>query len=322
MAQPSLYKVRPVDPVLTRLSIGYKNKMFAWDKICPIMPVDEPTGTYFVYPKGYWFRKSPGSNRGVEGRFNRVGYGVESATYEVEEYGLEKILDDTLAAKSQTAMPLAAKDLMYLVNNFQMELELDTSNALFKTGVWAKDVTPTVKWDASSGDPINEIEEGIDHIKRNTGMKPNKFFVGRKVWRTLKHHKDIIDRYKYVQPGLLTPDLVKGIWELEELVVLDTVQTDAAEGVTTPDNPPDANMKYLWDQESALLAIVSPPGLDVVTNANHFMWAGDPQTAIPWGIVGYRQEDQKSIVQRINNHYDRKIVAKDAALFFDNAVSP
>ena len=69
--------VRPVDPVMTNLSIGFKNEAYYWDKLAPVVPVSEKSGTYFIWDKDYWLRKVAGSERAPSAPYTRVDKGVE-----------------------------------------------------------------------------------------------------------------------------------------------------------------------------------------------------------------------------------------------------
>ena len=88
MPQPTMVDVRPIDPILTNLSIGFKNEKFLWDQIAPISRVDQKSGKFFVYNKDFWFRRQAGGKRGDDGRYTRVVYGLVNVAYVDTESGL------------------------------------------------------------------------------------------------------------------------------------------------------------------------------------------------------------------------------------------
>ncbi|MCK5644670.1 MAG: hypothetical protein KAJ19_27980, partial [Gammaproteobacteria bacterium] len=125
-ALPTQNDVRPVNPILTNMSIGYKNPNFIWDLLAPVVPSDEKSGTYFKWTRDFWFRvvgEAGGSKRAPEGPYKRVAYGVETDTFDTDEYGFEKPTGDPVVASSQTPESLIGQDVKFLTNLLEMELE-------------------------------------------------------------------------------------------------------------------------------------------------------------------------------------------------------
>ena len=310
-AQPALDDVRPVDPVLTNLSIGFKNEKFVWDKIAPPAEVDQMSGTFFLYTRDFWMRRQQGLERAPEGEYLRVGYGVSTATYKTAEYGAEKLLGDTVRAGSQTPEDLQEVDVAFLTNLIQMELEKLVAADCFVTGVWGTSttLTGTNQWsDYDGSDPIANADTAIRTIHRNTGAKPNLLVVGRLAWQNLKEHPLVIDKYKYTQPGVMTEELVAKVLGVDELVVGDSVENTAAEGATYVGAD-------IWT-DNALFVVKKSQGLQVPAGAFTFMW--NEKGNVPWAIETYREDKRRGDVTRVFTHADPRIVsAQHGYLFLD-----
>ena len=311
MPLPTIKDVRPVDPVLTNLSIGFKNERFLWDKIAPSAKVDQQSGTYFIYTRDYWFRRLQGGVVTPGGGYTRVGYGLSTGTYATIERGFEKILPDSILKASQTPDSLKVRDLAFLTNLIQLELEKDVAAAAFITGVWGTSTTlaGTDQWsDFDVSDPIAKIDTAIRTIRRNTGARPNVLFVGLAAWEKLKEHPLLLDKYKHTQKGILTAELVAAALSVEELVVGDSVENTADEGAAFVGAD-------IWT-DSALLLVRNAPGLDVATGALTIMW--DEAGNVPWAAQEYRDEEKRGDVQRVFSHYVPKIVsAQHGYLYLD-----
>lgn len=300
MPLPTKNDVRPVDPVLTNMSIGFKNDRFLWDQIAPPDETPERSGTFFIYTRDYWFRRVARAERAATAPYERVDYGVQTDTYKAMEYGFEKGLGDPIKNSSQTPESLEVRDNQFLTNLIQLELEIQVAAAAFVTGVWGTSTNPTTQWsDYDNSDPIADIDTGKRTIRRNTGAKPNTLFIGALCWESLKEHPLLIDKYKYTQKGILTEDLVAAAFDVDSLVVGDSVQNTAAQGQTFVGAD-------IWT-DNALLLVKNNPGLLVPNGATTFIW--NERGNFPWAAESYREEKIRSDVQRVFSHWDIKIVS-------------
>lgn len=314
LAQPSVKDVRPVDPVLTNLSIGFRNERFLWDRIAPPASVLQKSGTYMIYTRDFWFRRQRGAVRAENGEYLRVGYGVTNATYSAIERGFEKALGDPERKASQTPEQLEMVDVAFLTNLLQLEMEKDIAAETFVSGKWGTDTTlaGANQWsDYASSDPIKDSDVASRTIRRNTGAKPNTLFVGALAWEKLKEHPLILDKYKHTQKGVMTPELVAAVLEIGELIVGDTVENTAAEGGTFAGAD-------LWT-DNVLFLVRNAPGLGVGNGAYTFIW--DERGNVPWAIEQYRDERIRSEVSRIFTHYVPKVVSAQHGYLYLDAVA-
>ena len=305
---PTANDVRPIDPILTDLSLGYKNESYFWDMIAPPVPVAQASGTYFRYDRDYWFRRGIGGDRAPANTYNRVGFGVSTDTYVTSEKGWEEAVDDVTRKKSQTPESLDNLATMHLVEIMSLEYEKLVSDALWKAGVWgtSRELVGTDKWsDLSGSDPINDSEIAKRIIRRNTGQEPNLLAIGAVTWEKLKEHPKILDKYKYTQVGIMTEALVAAALGIEMVVVLKSVENTAHEGA-----PGVARFtgEDIWTDNALYLKITPTPGLMVPNGAYTFVWDGDPGAGVPWGMSQWRDEPIRSDVQRIIAHPVVKLV--------------
>lgn len=313
-ARPTLADVRPVDPVMSRLSIAMRNEKFFWDKLAPVAEVDEQSGTVPIYTAGFWFRRQEGAERAAEGPYLRVGYGVMTTTYDCVEIGFEKLLGDPIRAGSQFPDDLQEVDTLFLTNLIQLELEKRVAAAGFITGVWGTSTTPgaTAKWDQyDTSDPINHFDTAVRTIRRATGVKPNSAFIGAEAWEYLKEHPLILDKYKHTQVGIMTPELVAPVLGIDELIVGDSVEESTAEGGA-------GTRADVWT-DNALLLVRNEPGLMVQNGMYTVMW--NERGNVPWGVDTYREEPRRSGVTRVFTHVDPKIVSSAHGYIYLNVIT-
>lgn len=316
-ALPTQNDVRPVNPVLTDLSIGYKNPDFIWDLVAPVVSVDEKSGTYFIWTKDYWFRtfgEAGGSKRSPEGNYKRVAYGLTTATYDTDEYGFEKPTGDPVVAASQTPENLENQDVAFLTNLMEMELEVMTAAELFVASKWGTDNTlsGTSQWsDFANSDPIGDFQTARSTVRKATGTTPNRAIMGIETWNDLKEHPLILDKYKHTQAGIMTQQLVAAALEVDEIVIGDTVKNTAKEGQTYVGAD-------VWTDSCLLIPAIDAPALETPAGAYRFIW--DEAGNVPWAVQNYREEQTRSNVARVFTHTISKVTSSASGyLFLDTA---
>ena len=314
MPLPTQGDLRPVDPVMSDLSIGFKNDMYYWDKIAPDVSRTEKSGTYFEWTKDYWLRRAPGAARAPSAPYTRIGMGVTTGTYNTEERGFEEPVYDPIRASSQTPESLDVMATKHLTEVMQLELEKTVSNALWKTGVWATDKTlsGTGQWSDQTSDPIGDMDTAKRVVMRGTGTKPDTLFIGGVVWDTLKEHTQIIEKYKYSQAAVLTEELVARALGVNKIYVMESVENTAQDGSTY-------SGADIWTDRGLLTKMQQSPGLMAPNGAYTFMW--DEKGNVPWAMQNYREEQVRSDVHRIFTHLDVKVCANDWGYFFNDTLA-
>ncbi len=305
MPLPTGNDVALVSPVLTNLSIGFRNPRFLWSKLAPPLEVALNVGTYPIFTRDYWFRRAATAIRGSGGGYSRIGYGISSSTFTTREYGLEKVLSDPTRKSSQTPQDLQVVDTEFLTQIFELELEKQVAAAAFTTGKWGTSTTLTsTQWsDFDQSDPINDAEVAKRTVRRNTGARVNQLFVGALGWEKLKENPLILDKYKHTQVGIMTEDLVAAVLGVDEIIIGDSVENTAIEKAPGTASFTGAD---IWTDNAVFLA-QETPGIDKPIGALTFMW--NEIGNIPWAIQSYRDEGVRSDVTRILSHWDIKVVS-------------
>lgn len=294
-ALPTINDVRPIDPILTNLSIGYQNEEFIWDRVSPPVPSDR-SGTFFVYTRDFWFRtfeSAGGLVAGENSQYKRGGYGVSSSTFETIHYGIEKLTDRPTIAGSQTPENLIDTDVDWVVNLLALNYERLVAAAVFITGVWGTSITPGSKWDDdTNGTPISDVLTGRQTIRRAIGKNPNMMIIGAEAWDSVSEHADLLEKYKFTQPdgGVLGPALVAQAFKLpgDGLIVGESIYNTANEGATFVGTD-------VWG-DNALLLYQTPPGQRVGMAVATNIWDEGGQGAIPWAMNQYATENQRANV--------------------------
>ena len=315
--QPGRRDVRFVDPLLTNMTLGFRNGNYFWDRIAPVVAVQQPSATFAVYTSDYWFRLTPGMERNEGGRYPRGGWGTQRSSYKTQEIGVEKALEDSIQAA-------------WLTNQMELKLEIMVSQALFKTGVWGKDYegvsgTPSTdqfrKWsDGVNSDPVKDVRAWRERVRLITGVTPNSMFTSHKVMETLLDHPKLRAVYRSNSDGPLTfqdvSNALAGADGPLTIEVANSVYDTGVEGVNdnvdTDRNSDFAERTYVWG-DHILLQAQNTPQLGVANGAYTYIW--DEAGNVPWAAQLYREDQTRSDVRRLFTHPSPVVVSPHHGVF-------
>ena len=325
MPQPSINNVH-IDAILTNVSVAYMQKAenFIADKVFPVIPVDKKSNKYFTYTKNDWFRdeaqrRAPGTESAGG------GYNLSTDTYSADVWAFHKDVDDQTLANADTPLNPLREAAEFVTRRLLLRREVQFVTDYLTTGVWGKDYTGVasspstdqfIKWsDFANSDPIEDIEAAKEQILSTTGMEGNTLVLGYQVFRKLKSHPDVIDRYKYTTSQVITEDMLARLFGVERLLVAKSVVATNNEGAT-------GAYSFTFGKAAALMHVAPNPGLMTPSAGYIFGWTGVSgglgQTV---GTSQFRMEHLKSSRVEAEVAFDNKIVAADLGVYFASAVA-
>lgn len=315
MPQPTATDVH-VDAVLTSISIAYMNDQSRYiaGQVFPTVPVDKRSDKYFTYTKADWFRDEA-KVRPPATESAGSGYNVSTSSYDCDVYAFHKDVDDQTRANTDVPLNADRDAAQFVAQRMLLRREIQWVTDYFTTSVWATDNTSATDWDNySSSDPITDIETGKATILSTTGFLPNTLVLGYDVFRQLKHHPDIIDRFKYTSSNNITTDILARLFEVDRVLVASAIKNTAVEGATAAYS--------MVHGKNALLCYVNPsPSLMQPSAGYHFAWRGvSDGLGSTIGTTSFRIPELR--VDRIESQmaWDNKVVASDLGYFFSAVV--
>ena len=329
--QPGGADVKFVDPLLTNMTLGFRNGTYFWDRVAPVVSVQQDSGTFAVYTSDYWFRRTEGMDRNEGGRYVRGGWGTQKSSYTTREIGIEKALEDSVQARSQLPESLELTDLAWLTNQMELELEIRVRDALFASGKWGKDTTGVLtvpgttefrRWDDfANSDPVKDMRAWRDRIHLVTGAEANTAFTSHKVMEALMDHPLLTAIYRRNTDGPLTVQDVSSALGVSLEIgrsVYDTGLEGVDDNVDTARASTYSNRKYVWGNH-LLLQAQNTPQLGVANGAYTYIW--DELGNIPWAVQLYREDQTRSDVRRIFTHPAPVIVSPHHGYFAEDVIA-
>lgn len=271
---------------------------WATPKILPVLSVPKKTATFSAYPRATLLLAG-GANRSFGGTYNRITYQAKDHTYNCQDYGLEQLVDDKQRAfygndfdGDYAAMVTTQGRLRRIQEKRTQALLMSAAAVTAFTAVSTYvDKSATDPWTNVSADIYKAVTDAGELSRAQTGIKPNKMTVSRKVLNLMKENTALQARRNVtilLSDGVMQ-DYLKDIFELKELIIADEVENTAAE------NAP-AVIADIWPKQYCLLAYVCEDNapLSEPSLGRLMQWDFLPETS----IVSYRAEDRSSDVIR------------------------
>lgn len=303
------------DPLLTNVSVKYTNSAFIADVVAPVIEVPTRTGYYGVYNKDNL--RAPANDRRtglaespiVEYELTQTSYGPLTER-SLKQFVTQDEIDHARASGGifDPLQDAAENVTEKLLLRRELDLAADMANSsivtqnttLSGTGQWSDYTTPS--------DPLVAIQSYISIMQKAGAIVPNTLVMGQQVWDQLKNHPKVIDRLKYTTSSANAPDIFARLVGLERCIVGTSIYNSAAEGITD-------SLGYIWGKHAWLMYINPNPGVKRVSAFYHLTLQGRR------GIDRWRDNDPPVQWVRVQDYYDRKLIAAEAVYGIFNAVA-
>lgn len=246
MSAHNLSKLRVQDPVLTNLAQGYHNNELVCEVLMPVVEIDKEAGKIPQF--GRLAFRLPTTVRNLRGASNRLEpEDISAIDVNLEEHDVEYAIDyreenEAIFSLRQFALN-TTQDVIALGREVacaklaQAEGSYDQENKVLLSG--------TSKFTHKDADPFKTIDAGIRAIKRTIGRKPNVCVIAGDVWAVLKEHPKVIEKLKYSQVAIITPEVFARLIGIDTVKIGEAVQEE------------NQQIKDIWT-DSIVLAYVAP----------------------------------------------------------------
>lgn len=246
MTAHNLQALRVQDPVLTNLAQGYHNLELVGEVLMPTVEIDKEAGKI---PKfGRLAFRLPSTVRNLRGTSNRLDpEDITAIDVALEEHDVEYAIDyreenEAIFSLRQFALN-TTQDVIALGREKEVatlaldESKYDSGNKVTLSG--------TSKITSKQADIFAMFDMGIRAVKRAIGRKPNVCVIAGDVWAALKEHPAVIEKLKYSQVAIVTPEV------FTKLIGIDTVKIGEAVYEES------SQLKDIWS-DAIVLAYVAP----------------------------------------------------------------
>lgn len=224
-----------VDAALTNVTVAYKPNGFIADQLAPIVPVSKESDKYYVFDREESLRTF-NDLRADGSEANTIEMKFSKDTYFCEEYALNIAITDRQKKNADSALKLEMRKSKHLKNTLLLSREkrvatLVRALANYATGHKVT-LTGADQWSDTgfTGDPLQQIDDGIQTIYDATGQFPNFLLLPYSVATVLANNAKFLERVKYTKDNLVSSTGLPKI--IRNMVVLTpgAVETTSLEG--------------------------------------------------------------------------------------------
>lgn len=299
-----------VDPVLTNISVAYQPQMYLAARIMPEVTVQKKSGIYFRYDRSKFRQEDDNRAPGTEA--NTVQYGLTQDTYgPVTEHSLQDDVPDELADEYPTQFDAYQDAAEHLKERLLVNREKALADYMANTANITQNETLSGSSqfsDYANSDPFAKVETARNTVRSSIMRLPNTLIVGYEVHQKLIHHPDLIERVKYSQKAVLTVELLKSLFNIDNYWVADQQYISSKEGQS--ETVADIWGKHMW------VGYIDPaPRRKSITFGWHFVYDKGTKTDRWYEIK------KKTTFIRTELHYVREVVAASAMFLYKNAVA-
>jgi hypothetical protein len=294
-----------IDQVLTNISVGWSNLALIGERLFPTVRVRKQSDKYYTFGREAWLPEA-GDFRAPGTEANEIpGVAVSLDTYYAQEHALQVAVTDEERENADSPLSPDRDGTELVTNKILLGREKAMKDLVTDATQYATDMTVTLaggqQWNSANyatSDPITVVKTGRRAMHANVFMEPNVAVIPYQVMSELEDHPDIIERIKYSERSILTPEIISAVFGIPNIIV-------PGVGIAG-----DASLVpgYLWGKDVILAWVPPRAGLKIPAFAYEFVWAygGLAQAADRW-----REEKRKSDIVRVSRRYDLKLVGRE-----------
>ena len=326
-----------VDRPLTNFSIAHFQNTadFVAHRFFPVVSVNYASDQFDFYPSGY-FNRIHDTLRGEESKANSISYKVISKNYSCGEDALRTFISDRKRANADSQRRLDQEASILVTNAMLLKKEKEFVETFMKPGVWSTDYTGAnsspsgkqfLKWSDAASDPVKDIGLIRMEMIRAGKRRPNKGIMTLDVYETLRNHPDILDRIKYTgsstSPAMASVRALAELFELDEILIMQTVVNVAADGVEDSNGLPPTDDQFLTSKKFLLGYVQESAGLMAPIAGATFLHNRYISQGVQGGpaIRRYRENPAiKGEYIEAEMSMDQRIIAPDLGCLLDECI--
>lgn len=292
--------------------------MFIAADVFPIVSVDKQSDNYVVYDKGDFLRDEA-EERAPSTESAGGNYEIDTTPYYLcRTIAYHKDVDDDSRDNADKPIDPDRDAMQFAMQKNLIRRERQFLGNYLKSGVWSTQYagvsgTPGAgevkKWSASGSKPVKDVDTWMNDVETQTGMRPNRLVLSPDVMTALKDNDDIKSRIQYTERGIITPDILASLFEVEKVLVARGTYNAAAKGATTA-------MTRMASGQVLLAYAAERPSTENPSAGYIFAWKGRyGNSKLGSRIKKFRMENLNSDRIEAELSVDSKLVASDLAVY-------
>lgn len=302
-----------LDAVLTNISLAVSNdQALIAPQVWPVVPVKKDSDVYYVYDKSNmrvdetrWAPKTTAKE---------INWNVTPEGYKTERHALQELVEDDEKQNQDTPIDVMADSAQIIAEKLMIRREKRLAAVLDDAGSYEAGADVSIvlanRWDnytSATSDPSADVAAARAKINAMTGKSPNVMVLPRQVYEKVREHPKVMERIKYTQVGVITPQLLQTLWDIEKVIVAGGIENTAIEGQAD-------SLAYIWGKQVYFGVVAARPGLRQISWGYHIQ--SQAMQTDRW-----RDEERKGDVIRTSYKDVPKLVTKAAGYIARTVIS-
>ncbi len=302
--------------------IGYKA-----DLLSPNVPCKKREARFYTYDKAPWFTDDM-KVRGEGAAVPLANYTLSNTLFDIDVWSLGKTIDDQVRDNEDDILDSDQDAADFLMQKERIRREAAFAAACLATSKWGTDVTgntsasvygsdTVAQWNDDNVSILADITHYRTRMKLATGLDPNVLVLGRQVWDVAKNNAAILALISggatTINPAKVTTQMVAGVMELEEIVVMDAI-------TNTANAPVAMSGSFIAGKHGLLMHRNMNAGRKGATAVKTMTWQRPGCDARGFRMLKSTLDIHRDLVE-VESNFSIKICATDLGIFFNGLVA-
>jgi hypothetical protein len=289
-----------IDVALTQISIAWPNEGLVGHQLFPSVAVKKQSDKYYIFGREQWLPEE-GDVRAPGTEANEIpGRTVSTDTYYAQEHSLQIAVTDEERQNADSPFSPDRDGAELVTSRILLGREVAMKTAATTAANYSTNHTVTLsgttQWsDYVNSNPISDLRTAKSTIHSKIFLEPNFAVIPYEVMTKLEDHPDFLERIKYSEKAIFSPELLQSILGINKVVVPGLGYNSANEGATV-------SVGYLWGKDVIVAYVPPRAGPRIPAYGYEFTWGGQE-------VDRWREEKRKSDLIRVSRRYDLKMTA-------------
>lgn len=258
-----------IDKLLSDFAMGYRPTNFIADMILPTVMVMKQSDLYSVVDRGDRLRQQD-TKRAPGTRAKRIVENVGSETYFAQNYALSAamVIEDKVNADPILSSSMLEGRTKFVLDHLMLDWEIRIAGLVTNTANVGSSSAVTSAWNGA-GDPLGDLNTGIDNVHYANGRKPNLVVMGAEAWDSFRRDTTVRNLIFGANNGGGYPSLdqAASVLNVDRVLVGDSFKNTADEGQ-------DESLASIWGDKVLIAYVTTSPTIDEPSFGYSIRWAG------------------------------------------------
>lgn len=218
-----------INAYLSEVARGYSNNAFVAENLFPTIYSEKEKIDIFQFNKEAF--NIYDTERAIRANSNVIApQGFSKHTATLTEHDLSYPIDYREEQEAEKVkLQLHATNVV--TNGLQLKHEKQCADLVQNPDMYSAEnkaiLSGTSCFNNNASDPIGVIDDAKDAISKKIAQDPNTMIIGQDAWKTLKNHPKLKETLSDNQTKLITLELLKQIFEVENILIGKSIYADS-----------------------------------------------------------------------------------------------